>query len=648
MVQALWETDATGQVHIDSPSWHAYTGQSRQQWLSAGWVQTVHPDEQAFAHHQWQQALFHHTEVNANFRLQSPDGGWRWTNVRTTPIVNADGQLQKWVGMAMDISEQKQTETVFKKSLSQLHLATDAAQAGWGTWDFKTGESDWDERGKQIIGFADPAESKMAQGWLQRVHPDDLEQVNQHIAQCLAQDRDFGLDYRVIRADGQTRLIRASGRFAKAPDGTPLTGTGLVVDITQAAQTEMALRHNEERQAFLLKLSDALRSLADPIAIQQVVTQTTRDYFGADHCYYCVVEAGNAIIHQEVRRPDLPSVIGVYPLSQFPFFRTLVDGGHPFVVANVYTSALIDEELIRQCTPLQVISFIAVPLNKNGQAVGILFLSQSTPRDWTELEVTLVQETAERTWDAVERAKAEEALRQANRRKDEFLAMLAHELRNPLAPIHNGLQALTMTQSNDPIVTGLLPIMNRQMEHLVRLVDHLLDVSRISRGKIDLRKELVDLRQIINEAIDAIRPQYASAHRQLTSKLPAFPVKLNGDATRLHQVIVNLLTNGLRYTHETGQVWLSLEQVGQEAVLRVGDNGIGLAADQLQAIFELFVQVDMSQTRLKGGLGLGLALVRQIVDMHGGRVEAYSAGLEKGSEFVVHLPLSLFKETPSR
>jgi len=424
VVQALWETDPTGQVHLDSPSWRAYTGQSYQQWLSDGWVGGVHPDEQAVARHQWQQALGQHTALNANFRLHVPHGGWRWTQVRIHPIVEVSGQPRKWVGMAMDISEQKQTETKLKHSLAQLHLATDAAQAGWGTWDFKTGASNWDERGKQIIGFADPAESETAQGWLQRVHPDDLEQVNQHIAQCLAQNRDFGLDYRVIRADGQTRLIRASGRFAKAPDGTPLTGTGLVVDITQTAQTEVALRENEERQAFLLRISDALRPLVDPLAIQQAVTQTTRAYFRADRCYYCEVKAGNALIHQESRRADLPSVLGVYPLSQFPFFKRLVDEGQPLVVANVSTSTRIDEELIRQCIPLQVISFIALPIIKTGQAVGILFIAQSTPRDWTELEVGLVQETAERTWAAVERAHAEDALRQSEERYRQLAADL--------------------------------------------------------------------------------------------------------------------------------------------------------------------------------------------------------------------------------
>ena len=241
---------------------------------------------------------------------------------------------------------------------------------------------------------------------------------------------------------------------------------------------------------------------------------------------------------------------------------------------------------------------------------------------------------------------AQQALQLANQRKDEFLAMLAHELRNPLTPVRTGLQVLSLTGSDEPTLNSLLPIMNRQMDHVMRLVDDLLDVSRISRGKIELQTEPLDLTSVVDQAAQAIGPLYETAGRQLQVSLPTAPLPLLGDATRLHQVVTNLLTNGLRYTRdnrdgEPGQVWLSLEQVADEAVLRVGDNGIGLAADQLQAIFGLFVQVDTSLARSNSGLGLGLTLVQQLVELHGGRIEAFSPGLEQGSEFVIHLPVML-------
>ena len=217
--------------------------------------------------------------------------------------------------------------------------------------------------------------------------------------------------------------------------------------------------------------------------------------------------------------------------------------------------------------------------------------------------------------------------------------MLAHELRNPLAPIRNVVQVLQLTAEDDETIGPALALMSRQVDHLVRLVDDLLDVSRISRGKIDLRRERLELGALVNEAVVAVRPLYDSRQRQLSVQLPLSPMYLQGDATRLTQVITNLLTNGVRYTGEQGQVWVSLEQRDSEAVLRVRDNGIGLAADQLTAIFELFVQVDTSLARSQGGLGLGLTLVKRLVELHDGRVEAHSQGVGQGSEFIVYLPL---------
>ncbi|MGF7216539.1 signal transduction histidine kinase/ActR/RegA family two-component response regulator [Spirosoma lacussanchae] len=241
-------------------------------------------------------------------------------------------------------------------------------------------------------------------------------------------------------------------------------------------------------------------------------------------------------------------------------------------------------------------------------------------------------------FDVDERRRADDALRLADRRKDEFLAMLAHELRNPMATIRSGLNILTLTTAGDETTHSTVAMMNRQTAHLVRMVDDLLDVSRISRGKIELKKSRVNLVELVRQARQSIAAEFELQGKVLHIHLPSTPVDLEGDATRLIQVVANLLTNGLRYTGEDGQVWVSLIHQHQEAILQVRDNGIGLAKDQQSAIFELFVQVDNSVARSKGGLGLGLTLVKQLVEMHGGRVDVYSEGLGKGSTFTVHLP----------
>ncbi len=226
-------------------------------------------------------------------------------------------------------------------------------------------------------------------------------------------------------------------------------------------------------------------------------------------------------------------------------------------------------------------------------------------------------------------------LRDADRRKDEFLATLAHELRNPLAPLRNGLQVMKLA-SNTETVEQARGMMERQLVQMVRLIDDLLDVNRITRGKLELRKERVDLASVVQSAVESSRPLIeASAHR-LTSQI-AEPVFLDADPTRLSQVFANLLTNAAKYTDRGGHIWLTASRQGGAVAVSVRDSGIGIAAEHLPRLFEMFSQVTPALERSQGGLGIGLALVKGLVEMHGGTVEVRSAGLGRGTEFVVRL-----------
>ncbi|MBK6540116.1 MAG: response regulator [Flavobacteriales bacterium] len=247
--------------------------------------------------------------------------------------------------------------------------------------------------------------------------------------------------------------------------------------------------------------------------------------------------------------------------------------------------------------------------------------------------------------DITERSRLEDELRQiaaamseADRRKNEFLALLAHELRNPLAPIRSAVQLMQLT--NDPeankAATG---IVERQVDQMVRLVDDLLDVSRISRGKIELRKQRIDLASIVKQAVEDTRPLVTSMGHELTVTIPPEPVFLNADRTRLIQVLGNLLNNACKFTDMGGRISLAVEVVGGDVVISVRDNGIGIAAAQLPSIFEMFVQADTSMERSVSGLGIGLALVKNMVEMHGGTVEVHSDGLGRGSTFVVRMAI---------
>jgi PAS domain S-box-containing protein len=235
----------------------------------------------------------------------------------------------------------------------------------------------------------------------------------------------------------------------------------------------------------------------------------------------------------------------------------------------------------------------------------------------------------------------------AERRKDQFLAMLAHELRNPLAPIRNAVELMRQVETGDPSFQPSREMVERQVKHLARLVDDLLDVSRINQGSIRLRKEGVDLGTVIQRAVEATRPLIDTRGHELQLDLPTDPVRLEADPTRLEQVIANLLNNAAKYTMPGGLIQIRAAQEGNEAVVRVRDNGIGVPPDVLDRVFEPFVQSEGSLARSEGGLGIGLTLVRSLVEMHGGRVEAHSPGLGQGSEFVVRLPARVPAEKPA-
>ena len=239
----------------------------------------------------------------------------------------------------------------------------------------------------------------------------------------------------------------------------------------------------------------------------------------------------------------------------------------------------------------------------------------------------------------VERLRAEQSLRKADRRKDEFLATLGHELRNPLAPILTGLQLLKLSAPDNPRSLHACATMERQVNHLMRLVDDLLEVSRITRGVIDMQKEPLDLRSALRTAIETSRPLLEGAAQDLTVDIPDEAMPLIGDPVRLTQVFANLLNNASKYTEHQGHIWLTASSGDGSAVVTIRDNGIGIPASRLTSIFDMFTQVDRSDRRTQGGLGIGLTLVRTLVEMHGGTVEARSRGHNQGSEFTVRLPL---------
>lgn len=284
-------------------------------------------------------------------------------------------------------------------------------------------------------------------------------------------------------------------------------------------------------------------------------------------------------------------------------------------------------------------------ITREEKCIGVLSVYFPHPRRPTKLEMQFMDICVRQAADFIERINAEEMIKEADRRKDEFLATLAHELRNPLAPIKNALHILEAPQAREEIKQEARHMMQRQVHQMQRLIDDLMDVARVSRGKIELKKQYITINEVIQNAIEIARPLITAKKQNLAITLPPETITLDGDVVRLSQIFANLLNNAAKYMNKEGVITLAAHKQGTEVVVSIKDNGIGIPAYMLPSVFDMFVQVDNALERAQGGLGIGLTLVKELVALHGGRVIAYSEGTGKGSEFIVYLPIVKEKQS---
>jgi PAS domain S-box-containing protein len=420
-------------------------------------------------------------------------------------------------------------------------------------------------------------------------------------------------------------------------------------DITEKRQAEEALREAQQHLAAELEAMTRLHALstrllsADNLSV--VLADLLEDAIITNGADFGNIQLYNpemgalVIVTQRGFEQEFLDYFSVVRVDEGSACAQALASGERIVIADVSLDAAFEPHRpiaaaagyrAVQSTPLK---------NRSGKVLGMLSTHFRTPRRPSERDERLLDLYARLAADLIERVRVEQALREADRRKDEFLATLAHELRNPLAPIRAGLELIQLAAGDPNAVEQARTVMARQLKQLIRLIDDL--ISRISRGKIELRKEPIELAAAVNSAVEAIRPFIEKMEHELTVTLPLPPVIVDADLTRLAQVFHNLLNNAAEYTDRRGRITLVAERQGSEVVIAVRDTGIGIPPANLPKLFEMFSQVESSLSRSQGGLGIGLCLVKRLVEMHGGRIEARSEGLGKGSEFVVHLPLAV-------
>ena len=520
----------------------------------------------------------------------------RWFEVYAFRV-GGDGSPRVGV-LFTDITARKRAEAESRSSAERLVAALDASGTGTFRWDPATGEFlEFDDRLRRLFGFRPDEPVRTTEDILARVHPDDATALASAVAAC-REGADFEMEYRVVRPGGEVRWLYDRAGMVRAGGGGPLYLVGACTDITPRKVAEEEFHRSRSRLDLVVNSVDIGLWYCDLPFDRLVWNAKVKEHFGLPADCDVTIDTFYERLHPDDRDRTRRAIDrSVRDRAGYDIeYRTVGPDGR--------------ERWVR--------------------AIGRTFYAPSgEPVSFDGITV-----------DVTERVRQQEALKDADRRKDEFLATLAHELRNPLAPLRNGLQVMKLAAGDPGAVERARSMMDRQLGQMVHLIDDLLDVSRITRGKLQLRRQRVELASVVRAAVETARPVIEASAHELATALPPEPVWLDADPTRLAQVLSNLLANAAKYTERGGRVRLAAARDGGEVVVSVADTGIGIAPEHLPRLFEMFSQVPSALERSQGGLGIGLALVKGLAEMHGGTVAARSDGPGKGSEFVVRLPVA--------
>ncbi|MCA9258313.1 MAG: PAS domain S-box protein, partial [Planctomycetales bacterium] len=635
MPQIVWVADREGSLEYFNQQWYEFTGCEATEDKDQSWLDRLHADDREAVWLGWREAVAKVQPFEVEYRLRSSVGDYRWFLRRAVPISDDAGAVTRWFGTSTDIHDRKQAQEDLAASQQFLRSSIDALSSRIAVLD-ESGEVlsvndawtsfaqtlDGDAEGfgvgenyllacRQAEGASGPELQAIAEGIARVVDGAEGAFMHEYCTSFGSEARWFQVRITRFQTGMQRRVVVAHE------------------EVTQRVLSENATKLRSEQLRKLTEVAVLAATLDTPGEILDAVTGAACDVVGAEH-------------------------------AESRWIASVDEGRETLARASAGASQFqaIDEELFaltcaanrpqRKVCVDQRAACLAAPLvGFNGKNIGAVQLRARAGEAFTDDDEMLVVQLAQVASAGVENIRLYDEVKASDERKDHFLAVLGHELRNPLAPLSAALYLMLHDQQDVSHRREHIEMATRQCEQLKRLIDDLLDISRIATGKLRLEKEELDLCEAARAAYDTALPAMEAAGHQFVANIPSDPVWVFGDRVRLTQATANVLLNAAKYTPNGGRVELRVERVGKDVRISVEDNGIGIPRERLNEVFELFAQVDSSTTRSQGGLGIGLTLVKTLVELHEGRIQLASEGAGKGSRFTIEIPRLTADQTPA-
>ncbi|RIK88575.1 MAG: hypothetical protein DCC67_00560 [Planctomycetota bacterium] len=589
----IFQTDERGNNVFVNEGWQQMAGMTAEQAKGEGWINAIHPEDRERVLAGWNDALARTANSEAEFRFLRPDGVVTWLQGKAVPLRDQQGDMYGYIGTVVDITARKDAEAALRNSERMYRAIGESIDYGIWVCDAEGRNIYASESFLNLVGITQEQCSNL--GWTELLHPDDVDQTVAAWRQCVAAGGSWDIEHRFRGRDGKWHPILARGVPVKNNRGEIVAWVGINLDISELKEVESELRESEAR----------FRNMADNAPVLIWV-------HGVGGCQYVNKEflrfVGSALADVQ----GMNWLNYVHPSDANEYYKSYVDAfEHRRPIVAQFRFRRADGEY-------RWLSATGAPrFRPDGAFLGYVGCSV----DITDMK------------------SSEEALREADRRKDDFLAMLGHELRNPLAGIVTGAQVLSML-SLEPEAAEMQAVISRQASYMSRIVDDLLDVSRIARGKLRLRHQYANLGQLLRDTVDDYRKSRSLDQCELRLRVPDQQLWVWADPARLAQAFSNIIHNSYKFSDGANVITVELaaDPAADRAIVTITDRGIGMAKETLDRLFEPFSQADTTLERSRGGLGLGLALTKGLVELHGGDIRAHSAGLGRGATFSITLP----------